>query len=179
MTEIDTSLKIYKSLADRERIRIMSILCKSDSYVELLAEMLELTPATVCYHLKKLEGAGLVKSRRLQHYVIYSADREILERSLGSFLDISASPEGEEKYKRKVVHSFIEYGRLKCIPSQLKKKEIVYEYMLREMEFDRDYSEKELSEIIIRYHDDYATIKREMIGLGFLSQQDRSYRRIR
>lgn len=101
MTEIDTSLKIYKSLADRERIRIMSILCKSDSYVELLAEMLELTPATVCYHLKKLEGAGLVKSRRLQHYVIYSADREILERSLGSFLDISASPGGRGKIQKK------------------------------------------------------------------------------
>ena len=51
--------------------------------------------------------------------------------------------------------------------------------MIREMEFDRDYSDKELCEIIIKYHDDYATIKRELIGLGFLSQQDRIYRRIR
>jgi len=51
--------------------------------------------------------------------------------------------------------------------------------MLREMEYDRDYSEKELSRIIIRYHDDYATIKREMIGLGFLSQQGSSFGRIR
>ena len=75
MMKNETSLKIYKSLADRERIRIMSILCKSDSYVELLAEILNLTPATVCYHLKKLEGAGLVESRRLQHYVIYSANQ--------------------------------------------------------------------------------------------------------
>lgn len=179
MMESENSLKIYKSLADRERIRIMSILCKSDSYVELLAEILNLTPATVCYHLKKLEGAGLVKGRRLQHYVIYSANHDMLARTLGSFLEVSTSPEGEEKYKSKVVHSFIEYGRLKCIPSQLKKKEIIYEYMIREMEFDRDYSDKELCEIIIKYHDDYATIKRDLIGLGFLSQQDRIYRRIK
>lgn len=179
MTESETSLKIYKSLADRERIRIMSILYKSDSYVELLAEMLNLTPATVCYHLKKLEGAGLVKSRRLQHYVIYSANHEMLEKSLGSFLEISTPPEGEERYKNKVVHNFMEYGRLKCIPAQLKKKEIIYEYMIREMEFDRDYSEKELCEIIIKYHDDFATIKRDLIGLGFISQQDRIYRRIK
>ena len=73
----------------------------------------------------------------------------------------------------------MEYGRLKCIPSQLKKKEIIYEYMIREMEFDRDYSEKELCEIIIKYHDDFATIKRDLIGLGFISQQDRIYRRLK
>lgn len=179
MVDRETTLKIYKSLADGERIRIMTILCKSDSYVELLSEILDLTPATVCYHLKKLEGAGLVKSQRLQHYVIYSANQDILEKSLGSFLNISTSLEGEEKYKSKVIHDFIEYGRLKCIPSQLKKKEIVYEYMIRGMEFDRDYGDKELCEIIVSYHDDYATIKRELIGLGFLSQQGRTYRRIK
>lgn len=58
MTEIDTSLKIYKSLADRERIRIMSILCKSDSYVELLAEMLELTPRDRVLSSQKIRGRG-------------------------------------------------------------------------------------------------------------------------
>ena len=46
-------LTLLKLLADETRLRIINILSEGDSYVELIASKLELTPATVCYHLKK------------------------------------------------------------------------------------------------------------------------------
>ena len=51
-------LELLKLLADETRLEILNILLREDSYVEKLACELSLTPATICYHLKKMEGAG-------------------------------------------------------------------------------------------------------------------------
>ena len=65
-------LELLKLLADETRLEILNLLWHEDSYVEKLACELSLTPATVCYHLKKMEAAGLVKCSRSQFYIIYS-----------------------------------------------------------------------------------------------------------
>ena len=75
MTE---NLTLLKLLADETRLRIINILAEGDSYVELIATKLELTPATVCYHLKKMEAAGMVNCSRAQFYIIYSQQLFIL-----------------------------------------------------------------------------------------------------
>ena len=63
MTE-EQALKLFKCLGDRSRLQILKSLLEEDMYVERLAERLELTPATVSFHLKKLLDAGAVSSRR-------------------------------------------------------------------------------------------------------------------
>ena len=54
-------LALLKMLADETRLEILNILLREDSYVEKIACELSLTPATICYHLKKMESAGIVK----------------------------------------------------------------------------------------------------------------------
>ena len=54
------ALTIYKALADETRLKILNALNEKEMYVELLAERLQLTPATVSFHLKKLSAAGSV-----------------------------------------------------------------------------------------------------------------------
>ena len=46
-------------------------------------------------------------------------------------------------------------------------------------ETGREYSEKELDDIILRVHEDYCTIRRDMIGEGILSRDGATYVRIR
>ena len=46
------TLTVLKALADDTRIKILRALCERDMYVELLAERLQLTPATVSFHMK-------------------------------------------------------------------------------------------------------------------------------
>ena len=58
------ALPIFKVLADETRLKILRALDEKESYVELLAERLSLTPATVSFHMKKLLAAGLVDARR-------------------------------------------------------------------------------------------------------------------
>ena len=48
------ALPIFKVLADETRLKILRALDEKESYVELLAERLSLTPATVSFHMKKL-----------------------------------------------------------------------------------------------------------------------------
>ena len=59
MTE-ERVLQLFKCLADRSRLRIVQSLLQEEMYVERLAQRLGLTPATISFHLKKLEEAGLV-----------------------------------------------------------------------------------------------------------------------
>ena len=62
------ALSVYKALADETRLKIVNALNEKEMYVELLAERLQLTPATVSFHMKKLLAAGLVQTRREQDY---------------------------------------------------------------------------------------------------------------
>ena len=65
MTE-QKAIALFKCLADKSRIQILKSLMTEDMYVERLAERIGVTPATVSFHLKKLEEVGAVKSKRDQ-----------------------------------------------------------------------------------------------------------------
>lgn len=45
-------------------------------------EELNLTPATISFHLKKLVDAGAVKSRKEQYYTIYSINNDVFNISI-------------------------------------------------------------------------------------------------
>ena len=180
----ENALKIFKSLSDMSRLRIVRSLTQGEMYTELLAERLDLTPSTVSFHMKKLEEAGLVISRKEQYYTVYSLNRDVLERSM--FELASSEPEEvdeqqkrEDDYRKKVIESFFEYGKLKSIPVQRKKKQICYEVIAEHFVLGKVYSEKELNAIIAPIHEDYCTIRRDMIGEGILSRNGNEYIRIK
>ena len=180
----ENALKIFKALSDMSRLRIVQSLTQGEMYTELLAERLGLTPSTVSFHMKKLEDASIVISRKEQYYTVYSLDSDVLKKSL---YDIAASePEQadeqqkrEQAYRRKVIDTFFEYGKLKSIPVQRKKKLICYEVIAERFVPGKVYSEKELNGIITPIHEDYCTIRRDMISEGILSRKGNEYVRIK
>lgn len=172
-------LELLKLLADETRLEILNILLKEDSYVEKIACELSLTPATICYHLKKLESAGVVNCSRSQFYIIYSLNREIFDKPLFELIKDDKIVNTEEKYKKSVISNFFKYGKLTQLPTQRKKREIVLSEILKLFEPDREYTEKEVNEIILRYHEDYCTIRREMISFGMMTRDHETYRRVK
>jgi hypothetical protein len=147
--------------------------------VELLASKLNLTVGTVSFHLKKLEKAGLVNCSRTQFYMIYSLNRNELSRTIESFFTLSEKLDDDTIYKNKVIDSFFEDGRLKSIPAQLKNREIVYQHILGNFELNHDYTEAEVNEIVKKYHEDFCTIRREFICLGYMERNHEIYRRLK
>ena len=179
----DQAIKLFKCLADSSRLQILKSLMQEDMYVERLAERLSLSPATISFHLKKLEDAGAVSSRKEQYYTMYSIRREVF---MTRIIDIigEASSEAEQQarrdaeYREKILKTFFVYDRLVSIPAQRKKRRICLEVIAEAFEPGRAYSEKEVNEAILRFHDDYCTIRREMVGEQIMTREDGMYRKI-
>jgi len=181
MTE-EQALKLFKGLADRSRLQILKSLLEEDMYVERLAQRLELTPATVSFHLKKLMDAGAVSSRREQYYTMYSINKEVFQCRILDILgekssDAQRQQEREARYRQRVLDSFFEYGRLKSIPAQRKKERICLEEIAKELELGRPYPERELNQVLLRFHKDYCTLRRDMISEGILRREEGLYTR--
>ena len=182
MTE-EQALKLFKGLADRSRLQILKSLLEEDMYVERLAQRLELTPATVSFHLKKLVDAGAVSSRREQYYTMYSINKEVFQCRILDILgekssDAQRQQEREARYRQRVLDSFFEYGRLKSIPAQRKKERICLEEIAKELELGRPYPERELNQVLLRFHQDYCTLRRDMISEGILRREEGLYTRL-
>lgn len=178
------TIALLKCLADKSRLQILKSLAKEDMYVELLAERLNLTASTVSFHLKKLQDAGCVTSRKSQYYTMYSLNKEVFQVRLTDILqeqsdEAALQAERERQYRKKVIDTFFEYGKLKAIPAQRKKRRIVLEEIVREFAFDRTYTEREVNIIIADFHDDFCTIRREMIMEGLMARDRQMYWRLK
>lgn len=182
MTEAE-AIRLFKCLSDRSRLQILKSLMIEDMDVERLAQRLELTPPTISFHLKKLAEAGAVTSYKNQYYAMYSLKREVFEANIIDILsersdEADAQAERDEAYRTKVIAAFFEYGKLKAIPAQLKKKRIVLEVIADAFEFGKSYTEREVNIIIADFNDDFCTIRRDMVGEGLLERENGVYRRI-
>lgn len=179
MTEHET-IVLFKCLADATRLKLLQSLQEQPMYVELLAQRLERTPSTISFHLKKLEEAGLVRPEKQQYYTVYHLCSETLTLRLADIVRAApgaqqAQNERERLYRQKVLDTFFEYGRLKAIPVQRKKERIVLEKIAESFEFGRKYAEREVNLIIADFHDDFCTIRRDMIGEALLHRENGVY----
>lgn len=173
------ALEILKVLADESRLKIIGILLKKDSYSEYLAYKLNLSTPTVTYHMNKLKKAGIVKATKIQHYIIYSLNYDVMNMSIEALIKSATTVDDTRTYEEKVIESFFEYGKLKQIPAQQKKREIVMAYIASKFELNKIYSELEVVAALLKIHDDYIAIKRDLISMGFLEDLNMKYRRIK
>ncbi len=183
MTEAE-AIRLFKCLADKSRLQILKSLAMEDMYVERLAERLGITAATVSFHLKKLADAGAVTSYKSQYYMMYSLNQEIFQTSILEILqeesdEAAVQAQRDAQYRQKVIDAFFEYGKLKSIPTQRKKERIVLEVIAEAFACDRFYTEREVNILIADYHDDFCTIRRDMIGEKLLARDERGYWRVK
>jgi predicted transcriptional regulator len=167
----------FKALADANRLKIVGLLAEKPYSVEELAALLQLKPPTVSHHLAKLVEVGLVEARTESYYNIYRLDQAALEaktRSMFSQQELSTvvSEVDADAYDKKVIKDYSRRdGSLKTLPSQRKKLEAILRYVVKAFEPDRRYSEKQVNEILSRYHADTATLRRELVGFGLMKRE--------
>ena len=183
MTEAE-AISLFKCLADKSRIQILKSLAVEDMYVERLAERLGLTASTISFHLKKLSDANAVTAYKTQYYMMYSLNKEIFQISILEILqqesdEAQKQAQRDADYRQKVIDAFFEYGKLKAIPTQLKKERIVLEVIAEAFDFDKMYSEREVNIIIADFYDDFCTIRRDMVSERLLGRSGTEYWRIK
>jgi DNA-binding transcriptional ArsR family regulator len=171
---------LFKALGHPMRLLIMNLVLTKARHGEELAAILRLNPATVSHHLSKLAEAGLLEVRKDQYYQTYSLAQDVLQRTLDEVIrlpqpDLRAQVK-PDAYREKVLSIFFRHGRLRKIPSQLKKQRIVLEQIAQEFEPDRAYEEMELNRMLVDFHDDVAWLRRSLVEHKIMTRADGIYR---
>jgi hypothetical protein len=176
----EQSIAIMKALADASRLAIINSLLERSQYAEEIAKRHALAPSTVSFHLRKLERAGLVSSRKEQYYMVIEANQSIFDTTLRAL--VSAPTLGKElqeermdEYRHKVLESFYRNGRVEKLPAQHKKRLIVLDLFAHRFEPGRRYSEQEVTELIVPLFDDYCTIRRLLVDEGLIKRDGCEY----
>ncbi len=71
--------------------------------------------------------------------------------------------------------TFIKNGRLVSIPAQYKKRRYVMEELARSFQWGRLYDEKEVNAILKTFHEDCASLRRELIDEGIMMRESGRY----
>ncbi len=178
-------LAFFKALADDTRLKIVGLLANSPRTTEQLAQTLGLRAPTVSHHLDKLMAAGLVAPEPTRgHEKPYALRLDALHATAGRLLGDSAAlaalapqPTGDA-YENEIWRNFGNPdGTLKEIPAQRKKLNAILARLAREFAPDTAYAEKQVNEILRRFHADTASLRRELIGAKLLTRERGVYRR--
>jgi predicted transcriptional regulator len=172
---MQTLLRFFKALGDESRLKIVGMLAQDERSVDELAAMLDLKEPTVSHHLARLREIGLVsmtpdgnrRRYRLETDVLQMLSKELLmEETVASVSDATS----ENAWDRKVLDTFLDGDRITQIPRSLKKKMVLVHWLAGKFEPGVRYPEKELNEIIKRYHEDYAYFRREMVDSKIMAR---------
>lgn len=175
MSEQEHATRLLQALADPTRLRLVAALLEQPACVEDLAERLGLTAPTISHHLGKLDQAGLLNRRREQYYTICEARPGPLQRTLRQLVDTATGhPEAEaarlRRQRQRILDTFFAGGRLRHLPAQRKKRQVVLAAFAADFAPDRDYDESQVNDIIARRHADYCAVRRELVDERLLNR---------
>jgi len=176
---LNSVLPLLKLLANETRLRVIGLVADSEQSVGTLARRLALTEATMSHHLSKLTGAGLLTMRaegtthffRLDPEALRSINKGLLKPD--KLLAAPPSASGSSADAR-VLKTFVSDGRIVKMPLAEGKRLVILRWVLNQLE-DRRYSEREVSTILKKFYDDYATLRRELINHRLMKRENGIY----
>jgi biotin operon repressor len=180
--ELTTLLAFFKAMANESRLRIVGLIAERERSGQELAELLDLKEPTVSHHIAQLKALGLVGVRtegvtnwyRLQPEALTAFNKALLAPKAAAAL-VEDTPSFDDK----VIANFVgPDGRIAQLPSSRRKRWILERWMMSAFEEGRDYPEREVNEILQRWHWDSATLRREMIGYRMMTRDNGVYRRL-
>jgi DNA-binding transcriptional ArsR family regulator len=179
---VDRLVQVFRALGDPVRLRLIGLIAERPRSGKELAEAVTVGAPTVSHHMDKLVRAGLVSVRRHGQSRTYSLNQETLKtfaqlaRGGLAKLDPGELPNDDERERAKVLRDFFDGDRLQQIPAQRKKRVIVLQHLVARFEPERDYTEREVSDLLKQAHKDFATLRRELIDYGFMTRAGGVYR---
>jgi hypothetical protein len=183
--QLDKVVAFHKALADPTRIRILFLLKSGPLHGQALAEKLGVSAPTITHHMAKLRQVALVKESRDKNTIFFELDQHVLEQKAKALYTAlietplireASTVDHNEHLKQSVLNNFFaKDGTLKQIPAQRKRKLIVFEHLLTGLGAGEKYTEQQINQHILRFHEDYCTIRREFIINHFMYRENGIY----
>jgi len=182
--ELQRLVGALKVLADESRLRILGILAAGERTGGELAELVDLRASTISHHLTRLVELGVVTVRSEGSSKVYGLDADTLSSLRGDLLVpdrmVEMVPEAQPgSYEAKVLDAFVAGPELTKIPSSRKKRIVVLDWLVQRFPLGETVSEAEVNERIQLAHWDSATLRRELVGGGWMSREAGRYTRLR
>ncbi len=182
MSSAQDTAELFKALAHPARVMLLRSTWNEARSGEDLAQLLNLSAATVSHHLAQLDAAGLMTAQQQGHHRLYQAQVAALAPTLAELLrpplTVPDAPQTEdERYRAKVLRTFMKGSTLISIPAQRKKRDVILEVLRSAFEPGRAYPESEVNALLGAFHPDFFTLRRELIMRGWLEREKGVYRR--
>jgi len=174
--QMELLVRFGRALADPTRLRILGLLAGRPMYGQELAEVLHVKPPTISHHLGELKAAGLVRARREHAYYYYELDEDGLQRIAESLFAgrlLPLPPSSDERAR--VLATCFKDGRLSGIPAQRKKRRYVLEELARAFTWGTLYTEPEVNAILRAFHEDVASLRRELVAEKLMQREQGRY----
>lgn len=171
---VERLARLYSAVAEPARLRILGMLAEDEATGTELSARLGLTPATISHHMAKLVDVGLVTVTPDAQRRVYRLERTALHAPLASAAPPAETTPRDEAAK--VLRDFFDGERLKHIPAARKKRVVVLRHLLERFAAGRDYTEREVNDLLRPAHADVATLRRELVDYGFMSRESGRYR---
>ena len=170
-------VEFFKALGEPNRLRIVGLLAQRAYTVEQLGETLGIAVSTVSHHLTRLARSGLVASRTESYYNLYELKTNVLSDMAKRLLAQAepTRPTSEQvldDFDRKVMATFTTPdGRIKSFPMQEKKIRVLVRHVLPAFTHGVRYPEKRVNEILLKFSDDSARLRRWLVEFGFMARE--------
>ena len=74
-----------------------------------------------------------------------------------------------------IVRRFVSSGRLVAIPARKSKRRLVLDWLAQGFEPGRVYPEAAVNQMLLRFHPDYAALRRYLVDEGFMERRQGFY----
>lgn len=169
---IVTAATLTGLLGDEGRLRAVAAIVLGARTMDDVAKAGGLSPDEVRRALPRLIAAGIVEDRGGLRVDVESFRNAARERPPRRRELPGATPE-----QARVLWNFVENGRLKALPVRASQRRVVLEYLAARFDAGTDYAERDVNELLGRFNDDYASLRRCLVDERLLTRRAGVYRR--
>jgi hypothetical protein len=175
----ETLLNFFRVFGNEDRLRLVVTLMDAPSSTREIAERFAWKEHEALENIAALRSLGLVETLDDSRYqfdikALYALNRELLARE-----NFPSPIDGwEDEVTRKILRPFFEGQQIINLPENPKKFRLLLDWLVTNFELHVRYTEKEINTIIMRFHEDYATLRRAMVDSGLMQRDHGIYWRV-
>jgi hypothetical protein len=156
-------------LADPARLKVVAALALGAKSMEDVAQLSGLGLKDVALAARRLSRAGLV--HRDGHVLALHVDRFGAAARAAAEAAPPPEPLSSDPAESAVLSAFVRDGRLVSIPTQLSKRVVVLQHIVRVFEPGVRYPEREVNALLAVWHPDVAALRRYLVDEGLLTRE--------
>lgn len=160
-----------KAISNSLYLRIISLLAQNQTTPSEIEARFHLSTAETLSHLSYLKSAGIVTQVN-QHYAL--TDNELAEIARGKLAELRRTfipDENLDEKTKKILKAHLNPdGSIHEIPAP-PKLQVILDYLINFFEFDTNYTEKEINQIIRRFNEDTAGLRRDLVEANMLARE--------